>query len=120
MTTANISAITSGLVSTTPRTSVALTAGTSVTSVMPMVFHSATTFGGSINSAATHSDVEEERELARLERRKRIADLLRELEETEPTSTRRVDFSDLEDAVPPFSGDDSYGINKLVADFDCV
>ena len=73
-------------------------------------------------TAATNSDAEEELELARLERRKRIADLQRELAEFEQNtcSGEKIDFTDVENAVPSFSGGYSYGVRKWIADFEDV
>lgn len=63
--------------------------------------------------------------LERLEKRKKILLLQKEiaaLEQDNQASMRpaRVDFSDIEHSIQKFSGSDSYGIRKWIADFEDV
>lgn len=78
------------------------------------------------NTASDVQDLEEEQELARLERRKKILELRKELDQMEAPTTssvapwRAVDFSDIENAVPAFNGDDPYSITKWIVDYEDV
>lgn len=73
------------------------------------------------NGAADNDEIE----VARLRRRREILQLQREIREMEiglqPVAQhRRVDYSDIENALPPFTGDDSYNVRKYIADFEEV
>ena len=72
-----------------------------------------------------HGMEESDEEIAQLEKKKRILQLRKEidaLENTrEPTEPRpRIDFTDIQHAIVPFTGDTTYGIRKWIADFDRI
>lgn len=59
---------------------------------------------------------DDEQEIARLRRRRELLELQREVrlleQDVQPVHLRRVDFSDVENALSPFTGDDSYSVRK--------
>lgn len=65
----------------------------------------------------------DEETIFRLRRRHEILKLQREIQEMEIQGAyaippRRAEFADVEHALPPFTGDDSYGVRKWVSDFE--
>ena len=80
-----------------------------------------------VSEIHSSEDAEDERMLARLERKRRILCLQREVRELEDNNVsvavsrpRAIDFHDIEHAVPYFTGDDSYNVKKWVEDYETV
>ncbi|XP_062701830.1 uncharacterized protein LOC134285296 [Aedes albopictus] len=73
------------------------------------------------NDGDSTTDEEEEQldaEIRVLEKRKRIADLRRELAETEVLPNKQPDFQDVKHTVPKFANSDFYNANKWITDFE--
>lgn len=63
--------------------------------------------------------------VAQLRRQREILELCREIRALEQEGhvappQRRAEFADVEHALPPFSGDDSYGVGKWIIDSEEV
>lgn len=68
---------------------------------------------------------DDEQMLIRLRRRRELLALQREIQQMEEevvraAPRRRAEFADVEHSLSPFSGDDSYGVRKWLADFEEV
>lgn len=71
-----------------------------------------------------HQDEEDlDREIALLEKRRRIAQLRRELAEfddieRDPPRRRHYDFAQIDGTIAKFTGDDTYSVDKWISDFE--
>lgn len=84
-----------------------------------------------LHNLAPPRDVEDDlemeqlnRELARLEIKKNIMQLRRDLVELEdnlqPVQRRKIEFSEVQYAIATFTGDDTYGVQKWLIDFNLI
>lgn len=77
-------------------------------------------------NAPINEDAELDQELERLDKRRRIAQMRAELAAMENTVlnvqsyVRRLEFTDIQHAIAPFSGDNTYGIRKWLIDFNNI